>query len=237
MPKKQSKRVGSRSKLLLRIALVLLCGLLLVPLLEVLVIRFVDPPTTVPIILWTITSRSSSVRYEWKNIDQISMIFLKHCLVAEDQRFFHHRGFDWREIEIASNEAERKGKPMRGASTITMQCARSLFLWQGRSWVRKGLEAYYTFLMELVLSKKRILELYANVIEMGDGIYGVEAGSQYYFGVSARKLTPEQSAMLVALLPYPKGWNPRKPSPALLARQEMILRRDSGFAFPVRLLR
>ena len=165
------------------------------------------------------------------------MIFLKHCLVAEDQRFFQHRGFDWREIDIARNEAEEKGKPARGASTITMQCARSLFLWQGRSWVRKGLEAYYTVLMEMILSKKRILELYANVIETGDGIYGMEAGSKYHFGVAARKLSREQSAILVALLPNPKGWNPKKPSPALLARQEMILKRENGFAFPARSLR
>src|SRR5688572_1244343 len=127
MPKKQSKR----SKWFLRIALILLCGLLLVPLLEVVVIRFVDPPTTVPIILRKFRSKSS--RYEWRDIDQISTVFLKHCLVADDQRFFHHRGFDWREMKIARKEAERKGKPLRGASTITMQCARSLFLWQGRS--------------------------------------------------------------------------------------------------------
>ncbi len=101
-------------------------------------------------------------------------------------------------MDLALKEAERKGKPVRGASTITNQCARSIFLWQGRSWIRKGLELDDTIWMEALLPKRRILELYANVIEMGRGIYGVEAASRHYFGVSARGLTRDQSAMLAA---------------------------------------
>ncbi len=134
-------------------------------------------------------------------------------------------------------EAERKRKPVRGASTITNQCARSVFLWQGRSWIRKGLESYYTFWMEALLSKGRILELYANVIEMGRGIYGVEAASQHYYGVSARGLTREQSAMLAAVLPNPKRWNPTKPGAALRQRQRRILLREQNADFPESLLR
>src|SRR4029453_2991924 len=148
--------------------------------------------------------------------------------------FFQHGGFDWKEMDLAVEEAERKGKPVRGASTITNQCARSIFLWQGRSWIRKGLESYYTIWMEALLPKRRILELYANVIEMGRGIYGVEAASQHYFGVSARGLTREQSAMLAAVLPNPKGWDPTKPGRTLRWRQRRILQRE-GNANSVRL--
>jgi monofunctional biosynthetic peptidoglycan transglycosylase len=236
VPKNKGKAATAKPRRFLKAAILVICSLLFLPVIEVVVIRFVDPPTTTPIILFKIKSGSSSVRYQWKSLPEMPLVFLKHCLVAEDQRFFQHHGFDWREIEIARRETEQTGNPARGASTITMQCARSLFLWQGRSWMRKGLEAYYTVLMETFLSKKRILELYANVIEMGEGIYGIEAGSQYYFGVPTQKLNREQSAMLVALLPHPKARNPKKPSPALLARQEIILRRENGFIFPTRLL-
>ncbi len=160
------------------------------------------------------------------SLAQIPEMFLKHLWLSEDQRFFQHEGFDWKEMDLAMEKAERTGKPVRGASTITNQCARSIFLWQGRSWIRKGLESYYTIWMELLLPKRRILELYANVIEMGRGIYGVEAASRHYFGVSARGLTREQSAMLAAVLPNPKGWDPTKPSVMLRWRQQRILRRE-----------
>ena len=159
-------------------------------------------------------------------------MFLEHLWISEDQRFFQHEGFDWKEMDLAVKEAERKGKPVRGASTITNQCARSIFLWQGRSWIRKGLESYYTIWMEMLLPKRRILELYANVIEMGRGIYGVEAASQHYFGVSARGLTREQSAMLAAVLPNPKGWDPTNPSRMLRWRQRRILRREAARISP-----
>src|SRR5438046_9913661 len=112
-------------------------------------------------------------------------------------------------------EPEPKGKPLRQAATIMNQCARSIFLWQERGWIRKGLESYYTIWMEMLLPKRRILELYANVIEMGRGIYGVEAASQHYFGVGARGLTREESAMLAAIPPNPKGWDPTKPGGTL----------------------
>src|SRR3954468_23300757 len=140
-------------------------------------------------------------------------------------------------MDLAVKAAKPKGKPVRGASTITNQCARSIFLWQGRSWIRKGLESYYTIWMVLLLPKRRILEVYANVIEMGPGIYGVEAASQYYFGVSARGLTREQSAMLAAVLPNPKGWDPRNPGMTLRWRQQRILRREGTAKFPARLIK
>jgi monofunctional biosynthetic peptidoglycan transglycosylase len=161
--------------------------LLLIPAMQVGVVRFVDPPRTVPMWLERVSSSApkSPLLYGWIDLPQIPEMFLKHLWISEDQRFFQHDGFDWKEMDLAMEKAEKTGKPVRGASTITNQCARSVFLWQGRSWIRKGLESYYTIWMELLLPKRRIFELYANVIEMGRGIYGVEAASQHYFGVSA----------------------------------------------------
>ena len=180
---------------------------------------------------------STPLVYRWIDLPQVPETFLKHLWISEDQRFFQHDGFDWKEIDAAIEKSERTGKPVRGASTITMQCARSIFLWQGRSWIRKGLESYYTFWMEALLPKHRILELYANVIEMGRGIYGIKAASQHYFGVHPRALTREQSAMLAAVLPNPKQWNPAKPGPTLRSRQRRILRREQAADFPERLVR
>ena len=219
-----------------------LLALLLIPPLQVTVVRVVDPPRTLPMLIDRASAFLSAgpkrpLRYRWIDLADIPQLFLKHLWISEDQRFFQHDGFDWKEIDAAMEKADRTGRPARGASTITMQCARSLFLWQGRSWIRKGLEAYYTFWMEVLLPKRRILELYANVIETGRGIYGVEAAAQHYFGVSARGLTREQSAMLAAVLPNPRGWNPAKPSPALRQRQQRILRREQAADFPETLLR
>lgn len=177
------------------------------------------------------------LRYRWIDLEQMPTMFLKHLWISEDERFFQHDGFDWKEIDLAMAKAERTGKPVRGASTITNQCARSIFLWQGRSWIRKGLESYYTVWMEALLPKRRILELYANVIEMGRGIYGVESAAHSCFGVKARGLTREQSALLAAVLPNPKGWNPAHPDAALRRRAQRILARERGARFPEGLLR
>jgi monofunctional glycosyltransferase len=222
--------------------LILLVAFLLIPAMQVAVVRFINPPRTLPMLInqsGAMFSRAPKdpLRYHWIALPQIPEMFLKHLWISEDQRFFQHEGFDWKEMDLAVKEAERKGKPVRGASTITNQCARSIFLWQGRSWIRKGLESYYTIWMEALLPKRRILELYANVIEMGRGIYGVEAASQHYFGVSARGLTREQSAMLAAVLPNPKGWDPTRPGGTLRWRQRRILQRERNANFPERLLR
>jgi monofunctional glycosyltransferase len=218
---------------------IVLLVLLLMPAIQVGMVRFVNPPRTLP--MWieqvSLGGAKAPLRYRWIPLAQIPEMFLKHLWISEDQRFFQHEGFDWKEMDAAMEKAEKTGKPVRGASTITNQCARSIFLWQGRSWIRKGLESYYTIWMELLLPKRRILELYANVIEMGPGIYGVEAASEHYFGVSARGLTREQSAMLAAVLPNPKGWDPRNPGPVLRWRQQLILRREETVRFPARLVR
>ncbi len=199
--------------------------------------RVANPPLTPLMLLRTaeasLDGRTAPPRrYEWIDFAQIPRPFLRCVLTSEDQRFFQHHGFDWHEMKIARLEAERRRKAPRGASTITMQCARSLFLWQGRSLIRKGLEAYYTFWMELLLSKRRILELYANVIEMGDGIYGIEAAAQAHFGTSARGLKREQAALLAAILPSPRKRDPRQPSPVVSARAARILRAEPGLKVP-----
>jgi monofunctional biosynthetic peptidoglycan transglycosylase len=209
--------------------LLLLAGLLLIPPLEVAVARFVDPPATPLMGVRWLGDRLSGVQrprvlYSWLGWRALPVPFLKAAWMSEDQRFFHHHGFDWVEMRHAIEKARAKGGDPRGSSTISMQCARSLFLWQGHSYVRKALEAYYTLWMEALLSKRRIFELYANVVELGRGVYGVEAASRYYYGVPARRLTGEQAAMLAAMLPAPRKWDPRRPGKRLLARQQRILR-------------
>ena len=211
-----------------RIVLVLLLVLLLLPVVEVAAMRYVHPPCTPLMGLRWVGDRFAGekprVLYEWRNWRELSPVFLKCTWISEDQRFFKHHGFDWIEMSHSLERADKTGQDPRGSSTITMQCARSLFLWQGHSYIRKGLEAYYTVLMEAMLSKRRIFELYANVIEMGQGVYGLEAASRFHYGVDCRRLTTDEAAMLAAMLPAPRTWNPRAPSKRLMARQARILR-------------
>ena len=175
---------------------------------------------------------ATSLSYEWLRLEEIPREFIRFVLVAEDQRFFQHHGFDWREIELARKQAARKHEQPRGASTISMQCARSLFLWQGRSWIRKGLEAYYTFWLELLIPKRRILELYANVIEMGDRVYGVAAAARHHYDRPPGELTRDQLVTLAAMLPNPRVWDPRAPTRELQNRKLKILRQESTLRFP-----
>jgi monofunctional biosynthetic peptidoglycan transglycosylase len=208
------------------------------PVVQVALVRFWDPPVTPLMLLRQAADRasgqpSSPRRYTWRPLAQIPRDFLKFVFISEDQRFFQHHGFDWKEVQLARRQAERTGKKPRGASTITMQCARSLFLWQDRSWIRKGLEAYYTFWMEALLPKRRILELYANVIEMGHGVYGIEAAAHAHFHVNALSLHREQCAALAAILPNPREWDPRAPTPKVAARIARILQQEKQVTFPL----
>ncbi len=221
----------------LRWAILALFALALLPALQVALVRFIDPPVTPlmllrPVEAWFAGQTPASRQYVWRDLTKMPPEFVKFVLVGEDQRFFRHHGFDWREVRLARAAAERSGGPVRGASTISMQCARSLFLWQGRSWLRKGLETYYTFWLELLLPKRRILELYLNVIEMGDGIYGLEAAAQAHFGTPGQALTREQCAVLAALLPAPRTWDPKAPSPRFAARIAKLIRQEKQVTFP-----
>jgi monofunctional biosynthetic peptidoglycan transglycosylase len=159
---------------------------------------------------------------DWVPMDEISPRMVEAVIAAEDQNFYRHRGFDWESI-VAAFAINRQGKRKLGASTISQQTAKNLFLWPDRSWARKGLEAWFTFLMETFWTKRRLLTVYLNVIEMGDGIYGVEAASRHYFSKPASRLTRNEAAMLAAVLPNPRRWSPHRPTPYLYRRQAWIL--------------
>lgn len=160
---------------------------------------------------------------DWTPLDRMSPHLLQAVVAAEDQQFYAHRGFDWESI-MAAFAVNMQGKRKLGASTISQQTAKNLFLWPDRSWARKGLEAYFTFLMETFWTKRRILAVYLNVIETGNGIYGMEAAARHYFGVSAAKVDRRQAALLAAVLPNPRRWSPARPTPYLQSRQAWILR-------------
>ncbi|EKB49490.1 monofunctional biosynthetic peptidoglycan transglycosylase [Cecembia lonarensis] len=160
---------------------------------------------------------------DWVSIQKISKHVPQAVVAAEDQKFLTHKGFDWEAMEKAW-EQNKKGKRIKGASTISQQTAKNVFLWPGRTLVRKGLEAYFTFLIEFIWPKERIMEVYLNVIEMGEGIYGIEAAAQHYFKKPAEKLTRNEAALIAAVLPNPRRWNPARPTPYIQGRQVWILR-------------
>lgn len=212
--------------------------LLLLPPLQIGCTAVFNPPTTAPMALrWAkgklVGPPVTANRYAWRDLNAVADVFLKSVVAGEDTAFFEHGGFSWEQIRLAIREAVARKRPPRGASTITQQCARSVFLWQGRSWIRKGLEAYYTVWMELLLSKRRILELYVNAIELGDGVYGVEAGARHHYEISARQLTADQAAMLAAILPSPKKWNPHQPPERVRQWQGRILARVHEMPWPL----
>jgi len=216
--------------------MIVLC-VLLVPAVEVGCVRFVNPPFTPEMLRFRLfpgseAARERGLRYEWLPLTQVPRQQIRYLWASEDQRFFRHGGIDFEEIDRALAESRKSGERPRGGSTITQQCARSLFLWQGRSWLRKGLEAYYTVLMERILTKRRILELYVNVIEFGNGIFGVKAAAETYYRTSPGRLTNAQMAMLVAILPNPKEWNPLNPSPRVQKRLRRVQRLAAAADFP-----
>ena len=192
----------------------------------VLLYRFIDPPLTPLMLIRPIEAvaagRVTAIDKEWTDIDDVSPALLRSVIAAEDARFFTHSGVDWKAVEDARKYNERTKTTIRGASTITMQCARNVFLWQGRNYLRKGLEAYFTYLMETFWSKKRILEVYVNVIEWGDRIYGIGAASEHYFGVPASKLTARQAALLASVLPNPRRYNAGSPDGYISRRSARI---------------
>lgn len=160
---------------------------------------------------------------DWEPIENISPHLYQAVIAAEDQKFLTHGGFDWEAIESAF-EGNKSGKRIKGGSTISNQTAKNVFLWPGRNFVRKGLEAYFTVLIEFLWSKERILEVYLNVIEMGDGVYGAEAAALYYFKKPASQLTRQEAALIAAVLPNPLRWRPDKPTAYIRNRQSWILR-------------
>jgi monofunctional biosynthetic peptidoglycan transglycosylase len=152
------------------------------------------------------------LKKDWKSIDYVSDKFCLAVITSEDVKFIRHYGFDFEQIQNSIDRGLKGGKKLRGASTISQQTAKNLFFTPKRSWIRKVPEVIITLSLELLWTKKRILEVYINIIEMGDGIYGVEAAAQYYFKKSATRLTSRESALIAACLPNPRRWNAKKPS-------------------------
>lgn len=181
----------------------------------VILFRFIPLPTSSFMIQQWITNlfdeNSGSLKYDWVRFDDISDNIKLAVIAAEDQKFIDHFGFDLDEIEKAFEQNKRK-KRIRGASTITQQTAKNIFLWSGKSYIRKGLEVYFTILLELFWSKKRILEVYLNIAEMGKNIYGVGAASKYFYKINPKRLNIQQSSLLAASLPNPKRYNIKYPS-------------------------
>ena len=180
----------------------------------VFILRYINPP----IWMWNVQryltppeNYPAEVRHAWVPRDEISPAMQLAVIAAEDQHFPSHRGFDFDSI-LQAIESSLEGKTLRGASTLTQQTAKNLFLWPGRSFLRKGVEAYFTGGIELMWSKGRILEIYLNIVEFGPGIYGVEAASQYYFNKQAKRLTDTEAARLAAVLPNPYRFEVKKPS-------------------------
>jgi monofunctional biosynthetic peptidoglycan transglycosylase len=195
----------------------------------VILYRFVPVPITPLMLIKTFEQMGEEqdwqFKKDWVPLEKISPNFPLAVVAAEDQLFLEHNGFDLKAIEKAMEYNEKKkGKKMKGASTISQQTAKNAFLWPGRSWIRKGLEVYFTFLIEIFWSKERIMEVYLNIIEMGRGIYGAEAAAQFYYNKPAEKLNGSQCAAIAAVLPNPVKWNPVKPTSYTTKKQRWILK-------------
>lgn len=235
----RSRKEGSSRKVFTKglILCLKLLGLLLAfTVLQVLILKLVDPPmTSMMAVRWVQTKLGMAdgpmPGYQWRPLGKISVHLAKAVLAGEDQRFLTHHGFDFVEMNEAFQDMVA-GERLRGASTISMQTARSAFLWQSRSWLRKSLEAYYTVLIELIWGKKRILEIYLNTVDWGHDMVGAEAAAKGYFRKSAAALGPEEGAMLAAILPSPHHWSPVKPSAYVKERQRKILRDMKSMRLP-----
>lgn len=202
--------------------------LVLFSILQVGLLRFVDPPFSMVMAADQVGRllrgpERTLLAHDWVDGDAMANCLPISLVAAEDQQFPFHRGFDLDAIAKARQHNERGGK-VRGASTISQQVAKNLFLWQGRSWLRKGLEAWYTGLIELLWPKARIIEMYANIAEFGDGVYGAQAASRQFFGRDASGLNANQCARLAAVLPSPKRYDAARPGPYVQRRARWIER-------------
>lgn len=215
----------------MRCLLKLLCGVLIAffgsTILAVLVFKWTPVPIT-PLMVIRLGEQMSDgksfrLAHDWVPLSEMSDQLPIAVMASEDQLFREHHGFDFKQIKMAIDEHEAGGRS-RGASTISQQTAKNVFLWPGHSWIRKGLEAYFTVLIETLWGKDRIMEVYLNSIEMGDGIYGAEAVAQEHFGCSATQLSRQQCALIAATLPNPLKFDSAHPSRYILRRQNQILR-------------
>ncbi|MGO1242511.1 MAG: monofunctional biosynthetic peptidoglycan transglycosylase [Sphingobacterium sp.] len=196
---------------------------------------FMNPPITYLQIKRAFERKSAGKEWkidkQWVDYENISDNLKRAAIAGEDAHFLTHHGFDTDAIKKAF-ERNKAGKKLRGGSTISQQVAKNVFLWPKRSWFRKGLESYFTVLIEIFWSKKRILEVYLNVIEMGQGVYGAQAASKYYFYKSASSLSRKQAALIIAILPSPNKWDARSPSAYVNRRANNIVRYLKYYKIP-----
>jgi monofunctional biosynthetic peptidoglycan transglycosylase len=216
-----------RLRRILLLLLIIALGLGMFSVVVTILFRFVPPPASALMIerrydAWK-DGHEYSPRYRWVDFDRIAPPIAAAVIAAEDQNFSSHHGFDWDAIQRAMDYDEN-GSKLRGASTLTQQTAKNLFLWPDRNWLRKGFEAYFTVLLEGLWGKRRILETYLNIVEFGDGVYGVEAASHRFFHKSSARVTPEEAALLAAVLPNPHRLKANAPSNYVRERQQWILR-------------
>lgn len=221
------KRRSRRPPRWIRVAASLLVLSVGVPMVVVLPWRWFDPPTSA--FISQAKADALDVQQKWVEWEEISPHLSISVVAAEDQNFPHHHGFDLKSIRSALAEDSTR---QRGASTISQQVAKNLFLWPGHSWIRKGIEAYLTVYVEMLWSKRRILEIYLNIAQFGPAVYGAEAGASHFFGVPAAKLSPRQAALLAAVLPNPNARSPVKPSPVVSKRADWILRQVQQLGGP-----
>ena len=184
--------------------------------------RFIPVPIT-PLMLircgeQLVSGQQLRLKHDWVSIDHISRNLPLAVVCSEDQNFMNHSGFDMKAIQRSIDDSKRGNKRMRGASTISQQTAKNVFLWPGRSWIRKGFEVYFTVLIEFVWNKERIMEVYLNSIEMGNGIYGAESAARFYYNTSAQNLSRTQAAAIAAVLPNPIKYSANSPSPYIQGR-------------------
>lgn len=225
----QSARVGV-ARLVVRWSLRVVGAFVAASLAIVALYHWVDPPLTPLMVIrgvqGLIAGERVGIDRRWVHLEDVSPVVVRSVIAAEDARFFQHWGVDLKELQRAREyNARQRGGRLRGASTITMQCARSTFLWPSRTWLRKAVEVWFAVLMEQLWGKRRILEIYLNVVEWGPGVYGVEAAARRSFGVAAAQLDARRAALLAAALPAPHRFDPAAPTPYLERRAATIAAR------------
>lgn len=229
--KKKNKRfarfVPTINNVYLRWALRIVVSFVSITVTWVVLLRFVNPPITWLMIQRGFERKSDGKEWKitkkWIHYEDLSDNLKRAAITGEDARFMEHWGLD-RQAIAEAYQRNKNGGRLRGGSTISQQTAKNVFLWPRRSWIRKGFETYFTLLIELFWGKKRILEVYLNVIETGDGLYGAEAAAQHYYGKSAKSLTKRQAALLIAVLPNPRRWSPAKPTAFINRKANTIVR-------------
>ncbi len=204
---------------------------------SVAIFKYINPPFTPIIIIRVfenlIEGDFSGIHRVWKNYNDISPNLVRAIIAAEDARFMSHSGIDWRAVKATqSYNKMKKGKKKRGASTVTMQTAKNTFLIHSRNYFRKALEAYFTYMIEAIWGKKRIIEMYVNVVEFGPGIYGAESAARIFFNKPAKDLTRNEAALMAAVLPNPHRWSPGNPTNYIRERAKWIMGRMGSVAIP-----